>query len=437
MSDIYQQIWDADQAGAGVRPILDTEAGDPATGFVKVSTDLDSRHADLRVLPEVEIPVGKRRTYDLCRELFDNYALRERDHENDTPEEREEVHDLVHAMVDSPPMEVARDFVARATGTSLTRERWYNTITEMWFRRFSMGGDPHLTGFEHVVVGEQQGAKAQGYHFWYKYYLDDGLARELDGSHDFPGLQDDRIEYLGSRLTSGQRQFPETVTISYKWHAPDYDRKAIRPLTKPTGGFFVGCSVEGLLALGSVRAHVGARAPKEAVINGARYDMRMFRSEDNRNVRTFYPKFLGAVPVEREEPRREQPERRQPEPRDPGRREEPVVVIPSQPTVRIIAAQLNPEGHDPGRESVTIINTGRSDQQIGGWSIVDKNRRSMTLPAETLAAGHTKRIVLDPSGPQLSNKGGRIDLYDEQDRRVHSVTYSRGQARTDGITVVF
>ena len=36
-----------------------------------------------------------------------------------------------------------------------------------------MGADPALSGFEHVVVGEQEGAKAQGYHFWYKYYLDD------------------------------------------------------------------------------------------------------------------------------------------------------------------------------------------------------------------------------------------------------------------------
>jgi hypothetical protein len=59
-------------------------------------------------------------------------------------------------------MQVAREYVATATGTGLSRERWYNTLMEMWFRRFSMGGDPALSGFEHVVVGEQEGAKAQG-----------------------------------------------------------------------------------------------------------------------------------------------------------------------------------------------------------------------------------------------------------------------------------
>ena len=35
----------------------------------------------------------------------------------------------------------------------------------------------------------------------------------------------------------GQNAFPESVTISYRWDAPDYDRGALRPLVKPIGGF--------------------------------------------------------------------------------------------------------------------------------------------------------------------------------------------------------
>lgn len=155
MSNIYQKIWDADQSENGIPPILDTETGDSAAGFVKVNCKLDVTQPDLKVLTEVVIPESKRRTYNLCRVLFDNYALRERDEELETAQEREEIHDLVHAMVDTAPMQVARDYVAQACGTGITRERWYNTVMEMWFRRFSEGGDPHLTGFEHVVVGEQ------------------------------------------------------------------------------------------------------------------------------------------------------------------------------------------------------------------------------------------------------------------------------------------
>lgn len=424
MTDIYQRIWDADQSESGIRPILDTAAGDPSTGFVKVNSNLDSTDRELRVLTEAVIPESKRRTYDLCRALFDNYALPERDEELETPEEREEVHDLVQAMVDTAPMRVAREFVAQATGTVVTRERWYNTLVDMWFRRFSSGGDPHLTGFEHVAVGEQEGSKAQGYHFWYKYYLDDGFARQTDApGADFPGLADDRILYLGSKESAGQAQFPESVTISYRWDAPDYDRQAVRPLTKKIGGFFVGCGIEGLLALGSVRAHVGARAPKEAVINGARYSLKVFRSDNNRHVRTFYPVFMGAAGEEGGSGG------------GGGGGGEIPPVIPGR--VRIIAALVNPEGHDPGKETVTLINTGVAPQPLDGWRIEDRNGKAQPISGITIGAGETVRVAMDPSGAQLSNQGGRIRLIDPDGQAVHSVDYSKGQVKSQGETILF
>ncbi len=419
MVDIYQQIWDADQSGSGVTPILDTENSDQLSGFVKVNSNLKVENRELRVLTDALIPESKRHTYDLCRVLFDNYALPERDEEIETAQEREEVHDLVHAMVDSAPMQVAREYVARASETSITRERWYNTIMEMWFRRFSMGGDPHLTGFEHVVVGEQEGAKAQGYHFWYKYYLDDGFARKVDGTAgDFPGLSDDRIVYLGSKQSADQAQFPESVTISYKWNAPDYDRKAVRPLTKKIGGFFVGCSIEGLLALGTVRAHLGARAPKKAVINGASYNLKVYRDDTNRHIRTFYPVFTGAVDESES---------------DVDNGNVPPVI---DGRIRIIAALVNPEGHDPGKESVTLINTGLDQTNMDDWHLEDRNGRKQSLSGMTIGAGETLRIVLDPSGAQLSNKGGRISLIDGSGNAVHMVTYSKGQVKTQGETIL-
>ncbi len=425
MSDIYQQIWNADQSENGVPAILDSENGDPAVGFVKVNSKLDERHPELRVLTEAVIPEAKKRTYNLCRILFDNFALPERDEESETPEEREEIHDLVHAMVDTAPMEVARDFVARGMGTGITRERWYNTVMEMWFRRFSEGGDPHLTGFEHVVVGEQQGSSAQGYHFWYKYYLDDGFARQVDGIHKdaFPGLKDDRIAYLGSKLKSGQKQFPETVTISYRWHAPDYDRQALRPLTKSTGGFFVGCSVEGLLAIGTVRAHMGANAPKSASINGAKYQLPLFHSPDKHHVRTFYPKFLGPADTNGNGGG------------NGGNGGNGGTVVSSP--IRIIASLVNPAGHDPEHETVTLINTASAPVPLAGWKLKDRNKRTSGIDTAEIGAGETLRIKLDGRGVQLSNKGGEIHLLDKEGRTAHKVTYSKGQVKAQGQTILF
>lgn len=439
MADIYQEIWNADQEAAGVEPVLDTAAAVPPTGHVRVNSRLSDRDPALRVLTEVAIPPQKARTYDLCRKLFDNYALAEPMPEFETPEERQEVHDLVEAMIDTPPMEVARAYVARETGTAVTRDRWYTTIVEMWFRRFSDKGDPALSGFEHVVVGEQEGSKVQGYHFWYKYWLDDGLARmDVAPASAFPGLRDDQIEYLESRQAPRQAAFPHSVTISYRWHAPDYDAQALRPLAKKIGGFFVGCSVEGLLALGTVRAHKGIRAPQIAVIEGARYDMKLvYPLSGGNQVRTFYPVFLGAAdPVEGGG----RPGT------TPGTSGGPVlgggtVVTAPVPEpvgpVRIVAALLNPEGDDVGHETVTLVNTGRLPVDLANWRLEDRNGARHVFEAMPLAPGEFRTIRLSGRDVQLSNKGGTIQLHDPAGAVRHKVSYSKAQADLQGHTVLF
>ena len=109
--NIYQQIWDADQSGSGIRPILAGGAADADHGYVVVAPEAEG-DADTRLLPEVVIPASKMRTYELVRALFDNYALDERDPESETAYEREEVHNLLEAVVDSAPMQVARRYAS-------------------------------------------------------------------------------------------------------------------------------------------------------------------------------------------------------------------------------------------------------------------------------------------------------------------------------------
>ena len=428
--DIYQQIWDADQSGSGVKPILDSVTGDPAQGYVKVAASADGG-PDFKVLTEVVIPESKMRTYRLVTALFDNYALSERDPEIETQAERDEVHALLSAIVDSPPMLVARRYVEQATGTPISSERWYATLLDQWFKFFSQGGDPHLSGFEHVFVGEQQGSKVQGYHFCYKYWLDDGLAYVIDGNA-IPPRKDDRIVYVRGLYKNGQENFPESVTISFKWDAPDYDRMKMRPLTKPIGGFFVGCSVEGLMAMGTVRAHLGARAPKTAVINGARYDLKLYRSDDNQHIRTFYPMYLGPVAPHEDNGHDDGHDSDSNNNHDNN---QPVVASP----VRIAAALVNPMGDDPGKETVTLINTGSASVSLEGWSLLDamNHRYQVSDQAATIAAGGVFVITLPKNSVQLSNKGGEIRLLNREGKVAHQVSYTKKQAQEQGITLLF
>jgi len=93
------------------------------------------------------------------------------------------------------------------------------------------------------------------------------------------------------RLTAIGREVPEVVTLAYHWDAHDVETGAKRPLFQRIGGFWVGCSVEGLLALGTVRFFQRGRV--ETVINGARYEVDLFRSPDGKSVRSTFPRFLG------------------------------------------------------------------------------------------------------------------------------------------------
>lgn len=105
--------------------------------------------------------------------------------------------------------------------------------------------------------------------------------------------------------------------------------------------------------------------------------------------------------------------------------------------VRVIAALVNPEGHDPGSESVTLLNTGPVLAALDGWRLADRNGRTQTLSGVDIAPGDVLRVTLDPSGAQLSNKGGKISLVSPDGSTVQTVTYSKGQVRQDGHTIVF
>jgi hypothetical protein len=278
--EIYQRIWDADQAARGVRPLVAGARGDPEDGFVIVD-EAAGRDAAHHLFAAVSIPERKRLTYDLCRRLFDNYRLDQTKAEDTTPAEAQEMLGLLEALAPSPPMQTAREHLEQARGARFGDEEWQELIFDVWFRPFDDGRNRDLSGFEHVVVGEQRAGRVNGYHFWYKYYLDDGILRDSDDI-DFDGLRYDGT--VGPQL-------PEVVTLAFRWHAQDFDAGVRRSLYKPVGGFFVGCSVEGLLALGLVRFF--ARGRVETVINRGRYEIDLYRSPDGRSLRSCFPRLLG------------------------------------------------------------------------------------------------------------------------------------------------
>src|SRR5262245_42013018 len=96
-------------------------------------------------------------------------------------------------------------------------------------------------------------------------------------------------------LTPSGDDTPDVVTLKYEVRVFDFESGRFRKLIKPIGGFHVGPSAEGLMAMGTVRCLAEANAPKKAEINGNRYNLKLFRSPNDRNLRTFFPEFAGKV----------------------------------------------------------------------------------------------------------------------------------------------
>jgi len=161
---IYQKIWDEDQLGNGVKPVLNASEGDPQHGFVVVN-EQPIKDQKLELFTEIVIPDHKLHSYQLCKKLFNNYTLSQSKPETQTPEEDVEIHALLEHIVESRPMIAARDFLTQQTGETYTATRWYKVLLDVWFTQFTQSSGKDLSAFEHVVVGEQSSSKVSGYHF--------------------------------------------------------------------------------------------------------------------------------------------------------------------------------------------------------------------------------------------------------------------------------
>lgn len=142
---------------------------------------------------------------------------------------------------------------------------------------------------------------------------------------------------------------PQVATMSFSWNIGE------RTIEKKVGGFFIGPSVEGLMAIGMVRGYAQSAATNVAVIEGAEIEPRMYKSPDSRSIITFYPIFkrvLVSSTVATSTPSGARPmPRPMPAPNgDDGAAAEAIVNGP----IRLVSAMANPEGDEAGREKVSL-----------------------------------------------------------------------------------
>ena len=259
--------------------------------------------------------------------------------------------------------------------------------------------------------GKPDSTNIGGLHWWY-YYV----------------TKMSSITYKGALYTnlSDGLAIPDIATMSFSWTVNG------KTLTKPIGGFFVGLSVEGLMAMGMVASARDFEPPRVAVIEGFEVELKVFKSPDGRSVNTFYPIFRRVLVA----------------PSPPGPAPGPTPALPpvEPPTVgsaakelvRIIAAVANPAGSDEGREKVTLLNISAASVSLKGWRVIGPNRSSVVFGNVEVEGGEARTFVISARGSlQLSNKGGQVTLVDANERTVQTISYSPELARVQGAVLVW
>jgi uncharacterized protein YukJ len=104
--------------------------------------------------------------------------------------------------------------------------------------------------------------------------------------------------------------------------------------------------------------------------------------------------------------------------------------------IQIVAALVNPPGADPGKETVTLLNTTAHPIDLGGWALADQLKRKHLLQG-TIAADSAIRVNLSGADIQLGNQGGILTLLNPQGIKVDGIAYTKTDAQQQGRTIVF
>ncbi len=284
----YQAVWDADLEADGLPALPLGQRGRDETGYVLVDERGDG--VDHRLIAEVHLPAGKRPGYAAFKALMDNYHADGFDGETITADEARETLSFIDYCVDHPALAAVARFAEIESGQRLSRDALRELVFTIWFKPFALGRKEGLSGFEHVMLGEQSGRdELGGQHFWYGYYLYDSVILGADRI-DFAGYRygrDDALERAG-------RATPQVGTLAYAWFAPDGAGGRTR-LFQEIGGFWIGPSPAGMIALGTLRYLQGGEGERPATIHGVRYDVVLHTSPDDSAIRTVFPIFRGTA----------------------------------------------------------------------------------------------------------------------------------------------
>ncbi|ENN70666.1 hypothetical protein YQE_12611, partial [Dendroctonus ponderosae] len=157
--------------------------------------------------------------------LYNNYFLDAGQNEVYTGQERIEENNFLDAILATPVMQFARNFLVQKEKIGKDPKEFKDLLRQIWFNMYSRGnGRIGSSGFEHVFVAEIKNNQVSGLHNWLYFNEEESQGR---------------ANYLGylKKLDLGEKG----AIVKYHFTFHDID--------KPVGSMFVGTSPELEMAL--------------------------------------------------------------------------------------------------------------------------------------------------------------------------------------------
>jgi poly(U)-specific endoribonuclease len=271
-------MWEGDDNGFYAR--LETDTSTPEhEQYVLIKnrnhnpTDPASTLLELVGVTDAQIQASP--TYKAVATLFDNYHLNA-GNESATVKSSE-IESFLDEILKTNVLKIAQKYIVEQLKQADLADpaNWRKALKEIVFHGAPKANAQSL--FEHVFVGDPDGRKLGGHHFWYKFYLEDKGLLKING-RAIP-----RSEIIVNHVIKAKR---EVVTLQYSLEADDQD------FFKKTGGWFVGLSPEGLVAFGLV-AFFGSKKKSRTLpiqVDGVNIKLQLYAPGQNGNpFRTFYP----------------------------------------------------------------------------------------------------------------------------------------------------
>lgn len=252
-SPVYYSAYSANRDDSTIRSEIAKLAA-PITGLdrdaIKVVKSEDFKRGMLFKDFAGDIPSSYDNVIDLCNKFNPAAGT------NDAAKLSKDIDTFLETIKNDPVI----DHALKSTGTTMAdlKKNWFGSGL----------------GFEHVIAGEVKGGKVSGYHFWYRFYVD-----ERSGHAKIKNA----VAGIGN---------PNIYTGSFSWD-PDGDGP-MKAANKPKGGFINCNSVQAILALGHIaietcrsNGSIPGAITFRASVNGEEFNWQLYTMGGT--IRSLYP----------------------------------------------------------------------------------------------------------------------------------------------------